>query len=99
MLQACVDARDVLPATNSIDVHFDEFMADDVAMVRRIYDLADQPYTDDAQAAMTSFMDHNPRGRHGAVLYDLGQFGTDRARLREALSFYVDHFGVSEEGG
>ena len=48
---------------------------------------------------MTSFMDHNPRGRHGAVLYDLGQFGLDRARLRERLSFYVDHFGVSEEGG
>jgi len=99
MLQACVDARDVLPATRAIDVHFDEFMADDMAMVRRIYDLADQAYTDDAHAAMTSFMDHNPRGRHGAVLYDLGQFGTDRARLREALSFYVDHFGVSEEGG
>lgn len=99
MLQACVKARDVLPATRTIDVHFDEFMADDLAMVRRIYDLADQPYTDDADAAMTSFMDHNPRGRHGAVLYDLGQFGLDRALLRERLSFYVDHFGVSEEGG
>jgi hypothetical protein len=99
MLRACVEARDVLPATRTIDVHFDEFMADDLAMVRRIYDLADQPYTDDADAAMTSFMDHNPRGRHGAVLYDLGQFGLDRALLRERLSFYVDHFGVSEEGG
>ena len=99
MLQACVDARDVLPATRTIDVHFDEFMADDLAMVRRIDELADQPYTDDAHAAMTSFMDHNPRGRHGTVLYDLGQFGLDRARLREALSFYVDHFGVSQEGG
>jgi Sulfotransferase family len=99
MLQACVDARDVLPATRTIDVHFDEFMADDVAMVRRIYELADQPFTPGAHAAMTSFMDHNPRGRHGAVLYDLGQFGLDRVRLREALSFYVDHFGVSEEGG
>ena len=99
MLQACVDARDVLPATRTIDVHFDEFMGDDVAMVRRIYDLAYQPFTDDAEAAMVSFMDRNPRGRHGAVLYDLGQFGLDRARLRDALSFYVDHFGVSEEGG
>jgi hypothetical protein len=99
MLQACMDARDVLPATRTIDVHFDEFMADDLAMVRRIYEMADQPYTDDADAAMTSFMDHNPRGRHGAVLYDLGQFRLDRARLRERLSFYVDHFGVSEEGG
>ena len=85
--------------TRTIDVHFDEFMADDIAMVRRIYDLAGQPYTDDADAAMTSFMADHPRGRHGAVLYDLGQFGLDRALLRERLSFYVDHFGVSEEGG
>jgi hypothetical protein len=31
MLRACVDDREVLPAGRSLDVHFDEFMADDVA--------------------------------------------------------------------
>jgi hypothetical protein len=97
MLQACVDARDVLPAHRTIDVRFDEFMADDVAMVRRIYDLAGQPFTDSVGAAMARFMAHNPRGRHGAVHYDLGQFGLDRARLRESLRFYVDRFGIAEE--
>ena len=41
MLRACVRDRDLLPADQTIDVRFDEFMADDLAMVRRIYELAE----------------------------------------------------------
>jgi hypothetical protein len=98
MLQSCVDARDVLPTAQTIDVRFDEFMADDVAMVRRIYRLADQPFSPDVETAMTDFMGANPRGRHGAVRYDLAQFGLDHAQLRQMFRFYVDRFGISEEG-
>ena len=67
MLAACADERDVLPAGQSIDVRFDEFMADDVAMVERIYDLAGQPLTDGARAAMQSFMAEHPRGKFGGI--------------------------------
>jgi hypothetical protein len=98
MLQSCVDARDVLPTARTIDVRFDQFMADDVAMVRRIYQLADQPFGPEVETAMTTFMAANPRGRHGAVHYDLAQFGLDRAPLRQMFAFYVDRFAVSQEG-
>jgi hypothetical protein len=98
MLQSCVDARDVLPTARTIDVRFGQFMADDVAMVRRIYQLADQPFGPKVETAMTTFMAANPRGRHGAVHYDLAQFGLDRARLRQMFAFYVDRFAVSQEG-
>ncbi len=97
MLAACVADRDRLPADRSIDVHFDQFMGDDLGMVRRIYDLARQPTTDESEAAMAAFMRDHPRGRHGGVLYDLGQFGIDRAQLRASMAFYVDRFGVSME--
>jgi hypothetical protein len=97
MLRSCVEDRDVLPADQSIDVRFDEFMADDVAMVERIYDLAGQPMTDGARAAMQGFMDDHPRGKYGGVLYDLADFGLDPAERLEALRFYVDRFGVTEE--
>jgi hypothetical protein len=97
MLQSCVRHRDVLPADRTIDMHFDAFMADDVAMVRRIYDLADQPFTDDVASSMAQFMEDHPRGRHGGVLYDLAEFGLDRTQLRESFAFYVDRFGISEE--
>ncbi len=98
MLQACVDERDVLPTQQSMDLHFDEFMRDDLAMARLVYELADQPFDETAAAAMSDFMVHNPRGRHGAVLYDLDQFGLDADALRRDFRFYIDRFGITEEG-
>lgn len=97
MLHACVDDRDVLPARQSIDVRFAEFMKDDIAMVGRIYELAGQPMTTEARSAMDAFMARNPRGRHGRVIYDLADFGLDPEERRRALAFYRDRFGVEEE--
>jgi hypothetical protein len=97
MLHACAEDHDVLPDAQTIDVHFDEFMADDMAMVQRVYDLAGQPMDDRARAAMAAFMAAHPRGKYGAVVYDLAQFGLDPAERREALSFYTERFGISLE--
>jgi hypothetical protein len=97
MLEACVRDRDLLPTGRSTDVRFDEFMADDVAMVERIYGIADQPFTPDVKAAMDVFMDTHPRGRHGGVVYDLSQFGLDPGERRAALQFYVDRFDIKPE--
>jgi Sulfotransferase family len=99
MLRSCVAGRDLLPDRQSIDVRFDEFMADDVAMVERIYDLAGQPFTPRTRAAMDAFMADHPRGKFGGVLYDLADFGLDRDERRQALRFYVERFGVTEENG
>jgi hypothetical protein len=97
MLRACVRDRELLPADRSIDVRFQEFMADDVAMVDRIYAIAGQPMTDGVRKAMDDFMVTHPRGRHGGIRYDLGEFGIDRQERRAALQFYVDRFGLDVE--
>jgi hypothetical protein len=97
MLAACVRDRGLLPAGQSVDVRFAEFMADDISMVRRIYGLADQPFTAVTDAAMTAFIEEHPRGRHGRVDYDLGDFGLDGAERRDALGFYTERFEVEEE--
>ena len=94
MLYACVRDRELLPADRSIDVPFDEFMADDVAMVERIYSVAGQPMTDTSRKAMDDFMADHPRGRHGTVVYDLGDFGLDPEERRQALAGYAARFGV-----
>ncbi len=97
MLQRCADERDTLPAAQTIDVHFDEFMADDLAMVARVYDLAGQPLDERARTSMAAFMAEHPRGRHGGVVYDLAEFGIDPAERRNALAFYSERFGVTAE--
>jgi hypothetical protein len=96
-LRAAVDDRELLPADQSLDVRFDEFMADDVAMVERIYRLAGQPFDAEVRAAMDAFMLEHPRGKWGSVEYRLGDLGLDRSELREALRFYSDRFGVPDE--
>ena len=96
-LTACVRDRGLLPDAQSIDVRFDEFMADDVAMVERIYAVAGQPFDAEVHRAMDAFMATHPRGRHGGVLYDLADFGLDPDERRKALRFYVDRFEVTEE--
>jgi hypothetical protein len=97
MLRRCTEERDALPADRTIDVRFDEFMADDLAMVGRVYDLAGQPLDRRATESMASFMDTHPRGRFGAVTYDLAEFGLDGAERRKALAFYTGRFGVTAE--
>jgi hypothetical protein len=97
MLRRCTEERDALPADRTIDVRFDEFMADDLAMVGRVYELAGQPLDGRATESMASFMDTHPRGRFGAVTYDLAEFGLDGPERRKALGFYTERFGVTPE--
>jgi len=97
MLGRCAEDHDVLPADQTIDVHFDEFMADDLAMVGRVYELAGQPLDERAKTSMAAFMVRHPRGKFGTVEYDLAQFGIDAAERRNALAFYTDRFAVTLE--
>jgi hypothetical protein len=97
LLRACVEDHDRLPADRTIDVQFRDFMRDDIATVRAIYDLAGQPLTDESLAGMRHFMGAHPRGKHGRIVYDLADFGIDELERRRALQFYVDRFGVATE--
>jgi hypothetical protein len=98
LLGACVRDREKLPPDRSIDVLFDEFMADDVAMVERIYERAGLEMTKRARSELDRFMAENPRGKHGQVVYDLaGDFGLDPATVRDRFAFYFERFPVRVE--
>ena len=93
-----MDDRDLLPPDQSIDLLFHEFMADDLATVERIYELADQPFTEASRSAMETFRAGHPRGRHGAIIYQPEVLGIDPAERRRSLAFYASRFGVEDEG-
>jgi hypothetical protein len=97
MLGSCLEDRDVLPDDQSIDVRFVEFMADDIGMVDRIYELARQPMNASVRAAMEAFMAAHPRGRYGTVRYDLAALGLDQGDLRQRFEAYASRFAVAEE--
>jgi hypothetical protein len=97
MLRACAEQRDVLPSDRTIDVSFDEFMAGDIEVVRRVYSLAGQPFTADTHASMEAFMDAHPRGKFGTVAYDFDDFGLDPDERYRALDFYLRRFSLDRE--
>lgn len=98
LLGSCVRDRDRLPAAQSIDVRFDEFIADDVGMVARIYAKAGIALLPAVRARLEAFVAENPRGKYGQVRYDLrGDFGIEPAELRRRFDFYVERFAVRAE--
>lgn len=97
LLTACVRDRALVPADQSIDVRFHDFMADDLATVEAIYELAGQPYDEAAREAIAQYLAGHERGRHGRVVYDLADFDIDAEERRAALQFYVDRFALTPE--
>ncbi|MCH2184452.1 sulfotransferase [Myxococcota bacterium] len=98
LLRSCVRDRELLPEDRSLDVLFHEFMADDIAMVERVYELAGLEMTQTARAELEAYMAANPRGKFGQIEYDLkGDFGVDPDRLRERFAFYFEKFPIQAE--
>lgn len=95
LLNGCLRDRDVLPAEQSIDVRFADFMADEDGTLAAIYELAGQPYDERARTAMAAFTAQHPRGRHGEVRYDMAAIGLDATDVEQRLHAYRDRFIVS----
>ena len=98
LLEACAADRHKIPQAQSIDVPFHEFMANDLAMVEKIYRKAGLEMTEEARGQLRRFLDEHPRGKHGRIVYNLREdFGVEPAQLRERFAFYFDRFPVQVE--
>jgi hypothetical protein len=92
MLSALVRDRDTIPSERSIDVRFDEFMADESAIVSQVYERAGENLDDDALAAITQYLAGHQRGRLGTVATSPEMFGLTERDLREPFAPYVERF-------
>lgn len=98
LLEASVRDRHLLPSDRTIDVFFDDFMADDVATVERIYEVASLPMTDQSRAQIQSYLESHPRGKEGQVVYDLrGDFDATPEDVRAPFDFYLNEFELRVE--
>ncbi|MCX6397829.1 MAG: sulfotransferase [Propionibacteriales bacterium] len=92
MLGTLVADREVFGPTSSMDVRFDDFMADDLATARKVYDLAGEPVTAEVEAAMGEFLARHQRDRHGRIDYQAAAIGLDADELRERFAGYAARF-------
>lgn len=94
LLSSCAAERDLLAADRSIDVRFDDFMADEAGTVASVYAAAGQPLDAAAVAAHEQYRRTHRRNRHGAVVYEPDVLGIDPAAVRAGLRDYCGRFGV-----
>jgi hypothetical protein len=92
MLAALVRDRDVIPPERSIDVRFDDFMADELGVGQRIFDLAGEPLTTGPRSAMADYLAGHQRGRLRQVATSAEMFGLDEHDLRGRFTRYVERF-------
>jgi hypothetical protein len=92
MLGALVRDREAIPPERSIDVRFDEFMADELAVAEQVYSQAGEHLDDEARAAITGYLTGHQRGRLGTVATSPEMFGLNDRDLREPFAPYVARF-------
>lgn len=98
LLRACCKDRNRFTEDQSIDVPFDEFMADDLAMVEKIYAKAKLEMTAQSRQDLQHYIENHPRGKHGRMIYNLKEdFGVAPEDLRKRFAFYFDQFPVRAE--
>jgi hypothetical protein len=98
LLRACVRDRDAMPAGQVRDVLFHEYMADQAGTIDRAFRHSQLPKTPASRRGVSEYLEANPRGKLGRVIYDLhGDFGVDIGALRRRFQFYYDRFPVQRE--
>jgi len=98
LLDASLHDRHLLAEDRTVDVFFDEYMADELGTLDRVYDCAGIALTDEARADISEYQAAHPRGKEGRVAYDLRRdFAVTPEEVRSRFGAYLDRFPVRIE--
>lgn len=92
MLTALVRDRHTIGPERSVDIRFDDFMADELGVAERVYAMAGEPFTDQARAAIADYLAGHQRGRLGNIETSYDMFGLKEDALRSRFAPYVERF-------
>jgi hypothetical protein len=98
LLDASLRDRHLLSGDRTVDVLFDEYMADEMGTVERVCEAAGIELTDRARTEIEGYRATHPRGREGRVVYDLRRdFSVTPEEVRSRFGDYLDRFPVRIE--
>ncbi len=92
MLNALVRDRHTIGPQRSIDIRFDDFLVNELGTAEQVYDLAGEPFTEEARTAIADYLAGHQRGRLGNVETSCEMFGLKEESLRERFAPYVERF-------
>ena len=98
-LDRAVEARrdGTVSPDRAVDVQFEAFLADPMAVVGQIYERLGLELTTEAERRMRRFVAENPREKHGGHAYRFADTCLDAGLLRERTRGYSEYFGVPDE--
>jgi hypothetical protein len=99
LLGACVRDRALVPAERSVDIGFHHLNGHELDLLDDLYARAGVELTPKVRRSFQGYLDSNPRGKHGAVRYQLQRhFDVSPDELRSRFAFYFERFDVQPEG-
>lgn len=92
MLAGLVRDREMIGRDRSIDIRFDDFMADDLGTAESVFAIAEEQLSDTERSAMVDYLSGHQRGRLGRVETSCEMFGLDPTDLTRRFAPYVQRF-------
>jgi Sulfotransferase family len=86
-----------LPPERVFDIQFGEFVGNEIATIRRLYEHFGLALSGEAEARMARYLAANPKDGQGTHRYALGEAGLDAAGERRRYAAYQEHFRVPDE--
>jgi len=73
-----------------LDLYFEDFIANQMQVVEKIYDRFQWNLTDETKTSMNNFLKNNPQGKHGKHEYSLEQFKLSPERIEKEFANYIN---------
>jgi hypothetical protein len=93
-MESSLQQREQISADRILDLQFNDFIADGVGTVRRIYQYFHIPMSTDAENRFQQYADAHPMGKHGKHDYRLEEYGLTEQQILERFRFYIERFSV-----
>jgi hypothetical protein len=95
MLDGLVDWVDAHPDVTIHHLGYDEFIADQLGTVAKIYDSTGRSFGAEARSAMGAHLQSHPQGRHGGHRHSFQTLGLDYDATRQRFARYQERFNVA----
>ncbi|HQQ63061.1 MAG TPA: sulfotransferase [Pseudomonadales bacterium] len=93
-VESSLRQREHIDPSRIIDLQFNEFIADGVGTVRKIYQHFAMPMSADIENRFLQYAQAHPMGKHGKHDYRLEEYGLTEQRILDRFAFYIDRFQV-----
>lgn len=72
-----------------IDLRFDDFVNDQIAVVKKIYEKFNWPLSADTLLRFDNFLEQNPRDKNGLHFYKMEDFGLNDEKINKKFEHYL----------